>query len=189
MLIITINDNIAPTASDLQTIIVDCIDNVPSPDIASDTDATDNCSNPTITFVSDTQVDFKCGGSIIRIYNVADDCGNSIDISQIINIEDESQNLQIANQATFFMNKLQIRLLSNLRQPNGKYVHQEKGLIVSKSSNLKENGVFEFINEDTFTNFPVATGKFIHIKDYKGNYFLTMTKMQVLLLFIIKYNF
>ena len=86
--LITINDNIAPTASDLQTITVDCIDNVPSPDIASVTDATDNCSNPTITFVSDTQVDFKCGGSIIRIYNVADDCGNSIDISQIINIED-----------------------------------------------------------------------------------------------------
>jgi hypothetical protein len=92
-------------------------------------------------------------------------------ISQtIINIIDESQNIQIANQSTFFMNKLQIKLLSNLRQTNGKYVHQEKGLLISNSNDLKENGVFEFINENTLNNFPVTTGNFIHIKDYKGNY-------------------
>jgi hypothetical protein len=92
-------------------------------------------------------------------------------ISQtIINIMDESQNIQIANQSTFFINKLQIKLLSNLRQPNGKYVHQEKGLLISNSDDLKENGVFEFINENTLDNFPVTTGHFIHIKDYTGNY-------------------
>jgi hypothetical protein len=92
-------------------------------------------------------------------------------ISQtIINIMDEQQNIQIANQTTFFMNKLNIRLLSNLRQANGKYVHQEKGLLISNSDDLRENGVFEFINEKTINNFPVATGNFVHIKDYKDNY-------------------
>jgi hypothetical protein len=92
-------------------------------------------------------------------------------ISQtIINIMDEQQNIQIANQSTFFMNKLAVQLLSNLRQTNGKYVHQEKGLLISNSDDLKENGVFEFINEKTLSNFPVATGHFVHIKDYKGNY-------------------
>lgn len=92
-------------------------------------------------------------------------------ISQtIINIMDEQQNIQIANQTTFFMNKLNIRLLSNLRQANGKYVHQEKGLLISNSDDLRENGVFEFINEKTINNFPVATGNFVHIKDYNDNY-------------------
>ncbi len=92
-------------------------------------------------------------------------------ISQtIINITDESQNIQIANQATFFINKLKVKLLSNLRQTNGQYVHQEKGLLISNSDDLKENGVFEFINEKSLNDFPVTTGYFIHIKDYKGNY-------------------
>ncbi len=92
-------------------------------------------------------------------------------ISQtIINIADENQNIQIANQATMYINKLNVKLLSNLRITNGKYVHQEKGLLTANDDDLKENGVFEFINENTLENFPVATGHFIHIKDYKGNY-------------------
>ena len=40
----------------------------------------------------------------------------------------------------------------------------------TNSDDLKENGVFEFINENTLDNFPVTTGHFIHIKDYTGNY-------------------
>lgn len=84
----TIYDDIPPTASNLDTITVDCLDNIPSPDISVITDANDNCSTPTVTFVSDTHIENRCGGTISRLYSVSDDCGNSINVTQQIIYED-----------------------------------------------------------------------------------------------------
>ncbi|NNK81884.1 MAG: gliding motility-associated C-terminal domain-containing protein, partial [Flavobacteriaceae bacterium] len=86
--IFIITDTIPPTASNLDTLTVDCLDNVPDPDITLITDANDNCSTPIISFVSDTHQENRCGGTITRIYSIADACGNTIDITQQINYQD-----------------------------------------------------------------------------------------------------
>ena len=48
---ITVNDTIAPTASNPAPITVQCIGDVPAPDITVVTDENDNCGIPTVTFV------------------------------------------------------------------------------------------------------------------------------------------
>ncbi|RYM32374.1 hypothetical protein ERX46_13915 [Brumimicrobium glaciale] len=86
---ITINDDILPTASNPDTIFVACLADVPLPDIAVVTNEADNCTaNPTVAFVSDNSDGNTCNGEeITRIYSIADDCGNTINVSQIIKIE------------------------------------------------------------------------------------------------------
>jgi len=86
---ITIDDDILPTASNPDTITVDCLADVPLPDIAVVTDEADNCTvNPTVSFVSDNSNGNTCNGEeITRLYSVTDDCGNTINVSQIIVID------------------------------------------------------------------------------------------------------
>jgi hypothetical protein len=50
--------------------------------------ATDNCGEVTIDY-SDTMVSGGCAGSILRVYTVADECGNTAEFQQIINLVDE----------------------------------------------------------------------------------------------------
>ncbi len=87
---INVNDTIAPTASNLETIRVQCIADVPVEDPSVVADASDNCSIPTVTFVSDVSDNQTCPETITRTYRVTDDCNNSIDIVQIIEIEDDT---------------------------------------------------------------------------------------------------
>ncbi|WP_165366229.1 HYR-like domain-containing protein [Brumimicrobium glaciale] len=86
---ITIDDDILPTASNPDTIFVDCLADVPLPDVTVVTDEADNCTvNPMVAFVSDNSNGNTCNGEeITRIYSIADDCGNTINVSQIIKIE------------------------------------------------------------------------------------------------------
>ncbi|PWH85490.1 T9SS type B sorting domain-containing protein [Brumimicrobium oceani] len=86
---ITINDTILPTASNPDTIFVDCLADVPLPDISVVTDEADNCTaNPTVAFVSETSDGNTCNiEEITRIYSVTDDCGNTIDVTQTIVVE------------------------------------------------------------------------------------------------------
>jgi len=85
---ITINDDVLPTASNPDSLTVACLADVPVVDIAVVTDAADNCTAaPTVAFVSETSNGSICNGEeITRIYSVTDDCGNSIDVTQIITI-------------------------------------------------------------------------------------------------------
>jgi len=86
---ITINDDILPTASNPDTIFVDCLVDVPLTDILVVTDEADNCTvNPTVAFVSESTDANTCNGEeITRIYSITDNCGNSIDVTQIIVID------------------------------------------------------------------------------------------------------
>jgi len=85
---ITIDDDILPTATNPDTIFVACLADVPLPDVLVVTDETDNCTvNPTVAFVSESSDGNTCNvEEITRIYSVTDDCGNTIDVSQIIKI-------------------------------------------------------------------------------------------------------
>jgi gliding motility-associated-like protein len=87
---IIVIDDIAPTASDPEPINVQCFDEVPQPDINVVTDATDNCSIPTVSFVSDVSDIQTCLETITRTYSVTDDCGNTILVTQEIMIIDET---------------------------------------------------------------------------------------------------
>jgi len=86
---ITINDDILPTASNPDTIFVACLVDVPLTDITEVTDEADNCTaNPTVAFVSESTDANTCNGEqITRIYRITDDCGNFINVTQIIVID------------------------------------------------------------------------------------------------------
>ncbi|WP_211242160.1 T9SS type A sorting domain-containing protein [Pontimicrobium aquaticum] len=89
--IITIKDATKPTASNPSDINVECSDDVPNPDATVVTDADDNCSTPTVTWVKDESDNGSCSEIITRIYKVEDACGNSIEVTQKIIINDETK--------------------------------------------------------------------------------------------------
>ena len=87
---IVVLDNVSPTATAPAPLTVQCIGDVPVPDINVITNVSDNLSTPTITFISDVSDNNTCPETITRTYNVADDCGNSIEIYHIIIVDDDT---------------------------------------------------------------------------------------------------
>jgi len=88
---VTVRDDIDPTASNPAPITVQCFSDVPGPDPLAVTDESDNCSTPTVTFVSDDVNSVPCDGGqnptvITRTYRVTDDCNNSITVTQTITV-------------------------------------------------------------------------------------------------------
>ncbi|WP_170111412.1 HYR domain-containing protein, partial [Mangrovibacterium marinum] len=87
---ITIDDTTNPTASNPETVIVQCIGDVPSVDITVVTDEADNCTaNPVVAWVSDVSDNQTCPETITRTYSVTDDCGNQILVTQTITVDDD----------------------------------------------------------------------------------------------------
>jgi gliding motility-associated-like protein len=83
---ITIGDDTNPTASNPADIVItNANDPIPAPDVNVVTDEADNCSTPTVTFLSEsTPVAEGCVETSIRTYTVTDECGNSINVFQNI---------------------------------------------------------------------------------------------------------
>ncbi|MFT5824085.1 MAG: gliding motility-associated-like protein [Crocinitomix sp.] len=87
--LIIVNDITSPTASDLSPISVECIEDVPLPDISLVIDETDNCTAvPVVAFVSDVSDGLTCPVTITRSYSVTDDCGNGILVMQVMTVND-----------------------------------------------------------------------------------------------------
>ncbi|MBN1651201.1 MAG: gliding motility-associated C-terminal domain-containing protein [Bacteroidales bacterium] len=83
--IIYINDSIAPEAANPPTIYIECIEDVPDPDVSVVVDASDNCdSNLDIAFVRDSTDGLADIRTIIRTYSVTDNCGNQTFVNQFI---------------------------------------------------------------------------------------------------------
>ncbi|WP_422090674.1 HYR domain-containing protein [Tenacibaculum ovolyticum] len=83
---INISDIVKPTASDPLPINVSCIGDVPIADITVVTDEADNCTGAIIVaFVSDVNTSSSL---TTRTYSVTDAAGNTINVTQIINISD-----------------------------------------------------------------------------------------------------
>ena len=84
----SVDDNIAPTASNPIAISVPGSMDVPAQDPLVVTDEADNCvGTPTVVWVSDVSDGNVCNGEIItRTYSVTDDCGNQILVTQEITI-------------------------------------------------------------------------------------------------------
>ena len=83
--LITIGDAVLPTASNPLPITVECLADVPAPDITLVTDEADNGPVPTVLWESDTQSG-SCPTTIDRVYRVTDNCGNFIFVTQTITI-------------------------------------------------------------------------------------------------------
>jgi Secretion system C-terminal sorting domain len=87
--IVTVQDNIFPTASNPAAINVECSADIPAPDITVVTDEADNCTaSPIVAFVSDVSNGNTCPEIITRTYSVVDDQGNLITVYQTITIND-----------------------------------------------------------------------------------------------------
>jgi hypothetical protein len=87
--IITVEDITNPTATAPATIAVECIGDVPAADVLVITDEADNCTvAPVVTHVSDVSDGLSCPETITRTYRVTDDCGNFLDVTQTITVED-----------------------------------------------------------------------------------------------------
>ncbi|MBI3136508.1 MAG: hypothetical protein HYZ14_17670, partial [Bacteroidetes bacterium] len=85
---ITVDDNINPTGTAPANVTVQCIADVPAADITSITDEADNCALPVVTFVSDISNGGTCPEIITRTYAITDACGNSINVTQTITVDD-----------------------------------------------------------------------------------------------------
>jgi hypothetical protein len=86
--IIIVHDVTPPTASNATTLNVQCISDVPVAVTGWVTDEADNCGTPTVAFVNDVSDGLTCPETITRTFSVTDNCGNSIDVTQLIVIMD-----------------------------------------------------------------------------------------------------
>ena len=70
-----------------EDVAVQCLDEVPPPDVANVT-ATDNCGNVAFFHVGDDDDGNTCPRTIVRTYRATDECGNSANVTQTIIVDD-----------------------------------------------------------------------------------------------------
>ncbi|WP_161436375.1 BspA family leucine-rich repeat surface protein [Poritiphilus flavus] len=98
---ITIDDTTAPTASDPVAVNVQCVSDVPTPDISTVTDEADNCTaNLTVSFVSDLSDGNSNPEVITRTYRITDEAGNSTNVTQTITVNDTTAPTALCQEAT-----------------------------------------------------------------------------------------
>jgi len=85
---IYIEDVTAPTASNPTTLNVQCAADIPAPVTGWVTDEADNCGVPTVTWVNDVSDGLTCPETITRTFAVTDNCGNSINVIQLVVVQD-----------------------------------------------------------------------------------------------------
>lgn len=89
----------APTASTPSPIAVNCVSDIPTPDVTVITDEADNCDpNPTVTFVSDVSDGGSDPETITRTYRITDAAGNTLDVEQTITVTPFSISTQPTDQ-------------------------------------------------------------------------------------------
>jgi len=86
---ITINDITNPTANALADINIECLSQKPAAEITDVTGEADNCTAvPVVAFVADVSDGNSNPETITRTYTVTDDAGNSINVDQLIIVND-----------------------------------------------------------------------------------------------------
>ncbi len=83
---IVVDDTTPPSITCPADVTVQCMDDVPAPDIAG-VIASDNCGIPTVTFISDVPAG-TCPTIISRTYQATDGCGNTAQCIQTIVVDD-----------------------------------------------------------------------------------------------------
>ncbi len=86
---VTVSVDLPPTALNPISINLECIGDVPVPNISDVISVSDDyTSSPLVTFISDISNGNTCPEIITRTYSVTDDCGNFTDVQQLIIIGD-----------------------------------------------------------------------------------------------------
>lgn len=79
----------APTGTAPADINVQCIGDVPAPDVSLITDEADNCTlNPSVIWLNDVAEGNSCPETITRTYRISDNSQNYLDVVQIITVND-----------------------------------------------------------------------------------------------------
>lgn len=92
-------DNEAPTAEPLAALNFTCLDDVDAPDVLL-VDASDNCAVEEVIHVS-TVLPTTCPGTGTRTYRVFDCAGNTVDVVQVITINDDVAPTWVTTPANF----------------------------------------------------------------------------------------
>lgn len=82
--VFTLNDTIPPTASNPDTTYLMQGSPTPAPDVLVVTDEADNCTTPTVAFVSEFSDNAVPCETITHTYSVTDDCSNQILVTHIL---------------------------------------------------------------------------------------------------------
>ncbi|MDX2361074.1 MAG: T9SS type A sorting domain-containing protein [Crocinitomicaceae bacterium] len=87
---VTLLDDQLPTGTAPLTVNVECIEDVPSPDVNLILDEADNCGAAVVTWVSDVSDLSTCPETISRTYRITDNSMNYVDVVQIIVVNDNT---------------------------------------------------------------------------------------------------
>ncbi|WP_188494239.1 LamG-like jellyroll fold domain-containing protein, partial [Flavobacterium palustre] len=140
---IVIDDTTPPTASNPATITVQCLSAVPAPDVLVVNDEADNCTTPTVTFVSQTANPLVNDGTIIRTYRINDGNGNTTDVTQNIIIDDTTPPTA-SNPAT-----INVQCLSAVPVPNVLVVNDEADNCTTHTVTFVSQTVNPLVNDGT----------------------------------------
>lgn len=151
----SIQDTLAPQASTPSTLVVSCPNDVPLPDINSIENATDNCSAITIQHIQDISNGNVCfGEQIQRIFNISDECQNSIEVVQIINVAVNMANdLSIQHTNPNRCNGDDGSILLSGLYPNTNYLVNFNGLNYDVITNAAGTLILGGLTAGTYANF------------------------------------
>jgi len=85
----TLSDKTPPTATNVVTLGIECLSDLPAVDPLVITDESDNCGVPTVTYKADSEVQTgSCPTTVNRTYIVTDAAGNSVEVTHTVIISD-----------------------------------------------------------------------------------------------------
>jgi gliding motility-associated-like protein len=145
-----VDDNIPPFASDLPTVNVTCLEDVPLPNNALVTNATDNCGVQSITWTGDVINDDFCP-IIERTYTITDFCGNTTQISQIFNVIDNIPPNATVNDTVFLL--------------DGPIPSVNLSVISTISDNCSAQPVVSFVSETISGACPTVIDRIYRVTD------------------------
>ena len=171
----TIDDNIPPTASNPVNIIVECPEDIPLPDPLVVIDENDNCGPVTVSWIGDQINNAGCP-IVTRTYSISDLCGNSISVTQIIEVQD---NLPPA-----------VTLQDTIFSSNGDIPSIDINSITGITDNCSGILTVSFISETIEGVCPKVIDRIYHVTDPCGNTTaVTQTIVTASSLFPVNANF
>ncbi|NQU86049.1 MAG: T9SS type A sorting domain-containing protein [Mariniphaga sp.] len=162
---ITIDETNFPTASNPDPVTVECIGDVPAADIRVVTDeADDNTANPIVAFVSDVSDGTTCPETIIRTYSVKNDSGYSIQVTQIITVND------ITPPTASNLSPITVKYIGDVPAP-------DVTIITDEADNCTANPIVEFVSDvsDGHTNPEIITRTYSVTDDCGNSIIVTQT--------------
>ena len=155
---ILVIDNKSPTASNPASIYVQCIADVPSPDVLVVNDEFDSCDTTlVVAFVDDSTDGNNAPETIIRTYSITDDCGNYTTVEQIIIVNDTQYPI------AFSPASINVECSSDVPGPNVL-------LVTGETDNCTASPVVAFVSDVSDGNYaPETIVRTYSITDEAGN--------------------